>query len=178
VEKLSRNPSIFESGSTTSKRPHKHKHHHHHHHHHGDMGHHHHHRHHSRRHRAKSSESFRNRQNQALLSSSKVMLANPQYIESDQQQQQQPQQSMIVYREVPNGEGYTVDPNGFASVPYGTENETAIIDDQQAPIVVYRDGNLQQQQQSIMTDGISQEVFYNQDQDRVSQSNRLIFFMN
>jgi len=101
------------------------------------------------------------------------MLANPQYIESDQQQQQ-PQQSMIVYREVPNGEGYTVDPNGFASVPYGTENETAIVDDQQAPIVVYRDGNLQQQQQSIMTDGISQEVFYNQDQDRVSQSDSLI----
>ncbi len=111
------------------------------------------------------------------------MLANPQFIEQDQQQQQpqqQQQQQMIVYREVPNGEGYTVDTNGLATVPYGTENETTFVDDQQAPMIVYRDANFQQQQQqqSIMTDGISQEVFYNQDQDRVSQSNSLIFFMN
>ncbi|CAF3811491.1 unnamed protein product [Adineta steineri] len=161
IEKPSRNPSAFDSGSTTTKRAHKHKHHHHHHHHHADK--HHHHRHHSRRHRAKSAESIRNRQHRTSLSSSKIMLANPQYIEQDQQQQQQP---MIVYRELSNGDGYTVDQNGFASVPYMTENEQGIVDDQQAPVVVYRDTNLQQtQHQSLMSDGISQDVFYNTDQD-------------
>ena len=100
------------------------------------------------------------------------MIANPQYIEQDQQQQQQ-QQPMIVYREVPNGESYTVDANGLASVPYGAENETILADDQQAPLFVYRDAN--QQHQSVSNDGISQQVFFNQDQEAVSES--LIFFL-
>jgi hypothetical protein len=73
---------------------------------------------------------------------------------------------MIVYREVPNGEGYTVDPNGLASVPYGTENQGTYADDQQAPVFVYQDAN--GQQQSIMNDGMSQQLFYNQDQEEVS----------
>jgi len=103
------------------------------------------------------------------------MLANPQFIEQDQQQQQpQQQQQMIVYREVPNGEGYTVDTNGLATVPYGTENETTFVDDQQAPMIVYRDANFQQQQQPIMTDGISQQLFLNQDQETVSLINNII----
>ncbi|CAF0772307.1 unnamed protein product [Adineta ricciae] len=157
VEKPVRSTSIFENGSSTSKRPHKHKHHHHHHHH-GEK---HHHRHHSRRHRAKSAESIRNRQNPATLETSKMAFANSQYLEQDQQQ------PMIVYREVGNGDSYTVDPNGFASVPYATETEAVVGDDQQAPMVVYRDGNLSQpqQHQSIISDGFSQDVFYNQDQD-------------
>lgn len=98
------------------------------------------------------------------------MLANSQYLDQDPQQQQQ--QPMIVYREVPNGEGYTVDPNGFASVPYGAEAENAVVDDQQAPVVVYRDANFsqpqQQQHQSFISDGLTQDIFYNQDQDGVS----------
>ncbi len=100
-----------------------------------------------------------------------MMLANPQYIEQDQQQQQQ--QPMIVYREVPNGEGYTVDTNGLATVPYGADNETAFVDDQQAPMFVYRDAN-QQQQQQIITDGISQKYLFNQDQETVSLINNHI----
>jgi hypothetical protein len=78
---------------------------------------------------------------------------------------------MIVYREVSNGEGYTVDPNGLATVPYGTDNETSFVDDQQAPMFVYRD---QQQQQPIMSDGMPQQIFFNQDQDGVSLINNLI----
>lgn len=95
----------------------------------------------------------------------------PNYIEQDQvqhqhqQQQQQQQQPMIVYREVPNGEGYTVDPNGLATVPYGLENEQGIVDDQQTPMIVYRE---QPSQQSIMTDGLTQQMFYNPEQESVS----------
>jgi hypothetical protein len=106
------------------------------------------------------------------------MIANPQYIEQDQQQQQQQiqiqqqqqqqQQPMIVYREIPNGEGYTVDANGLASVPYGVENETGGVDDQQAPVFVYRDANFQQQHQQFASDGISQQVYFPQDQETVS----------
>jgi hypothetical protein len=98
------------------------------------------------------------------------MLANPQFIEQDQQQvQQQQQQPMIVYREVSNGEGYTIDPNGLATVPYGIDNETAtFVDDQQAPMFVYRDAN---QQQPIISDGISQQYLFNQDQETVSLIN-------
>ncbi|UJR08899.1 hypothetical protein I4U23_013153 [Adineta vaga] len=171
IEKPAKNTSIFESGSSTSKRPHKHKHHHHHH---GEK--HHHHRHHSRRHRAKSAESIRNRQHPSSLSTSKLMLANSQYLDQDQQQQQQQQQPMIVYREVANGDGYSVDPNTFASVPYGTE--TAVADDQQAPMVVYRDANFSQpqQHQSVISDGLSQDIFYNQDQDGVIQQTADPFF--
>ncbi|CAF1602486.1 unnamed protein product [Rotaria magnacalcarata] len=159
AEKPTKNASTFESASSTSKPSHKHKHHRHHH----SDKHHHHHHHHSRRNRAKSAESIRNRPNQTLVSSSKIMMANPQYVEQDQQQQQS--QQMVVYREVPNGEGYTVDPNGLATVPYQTQNETVAVDDQQTPCFVYRDGNFQQQPQSIVTDGIPQQIFYNQDQD-------------
>ena len=111
-----------------------------------------------------------------------MIVAAPQYIEQDQQQQQQQpqqqqqQQPMIVYREVPNGEGYTVDANGLATVPYGLENETAFVDDQQAPMIVYREQPPQQQllqqqllqQQSIMTDGVSQQLFFNPEQETVS----------
>ncbi|CAF3738287.1 unnamed protein product [Rotaria socialis] len=162
AEKPTKNASTFESASSTSKRSHKHKHHHHHH---SDK--HHHHHHHSRRNRAKSAESIRNRPNQTLVSSSKMMMANPQYVEQDQQQQQS--QQMVVYREVPNGEGYAVDPNGLATVPYQTQNETVAVDDQQTPCFVYRDGNFQQQPQRIVTDGIPQQIFYNQDQDTFIQ---------
>ncbi|CAM4752301.1 unnamed protein product [Rotaria magnacalcarata] len=163
AEKPTKNASTFESASSTSKPSHKHKHHRHHH----SDKHHHHHHHHSRRNRAKSAESIRNRPNQTLVSSSKIMMANPQYVEQDQQQQQS--QQMVVYREVPNGEGYTVDPNGLATVPYQTQNETVAVDDQQTPCFVYRDGNFQQQPQSIVTDGIPQQIFYNQDQDTFIQ---------
>ncbi|CAF3707376.1 unnamed protein product [Rotaria sordida] len=170
VEKSSKNSS-FESTSSTSKRPHKHKHHHHHHH--GDKRNHHHHHHHhhhnNRRHRAKSAESIRNRTNQTFISTPKMMVTNPQYIEQDQQQQQQ-QQPMIVYREVPNGEGYTVDnTNRLATVPYDTRNESTFVDDQQAPFFVYRDANFQQQPQSIVTDGTPQQLFFNHDQDAFIQ---------
>ncbi|CAF3052896.1 unnamed protein product [Rotaria sp. Silwood2] len=166
VEKSSKNSS-FESTSSTSKRTHKHKHHHHHH---NDKRHHHHHHHHNRRHRAKSAESIRNRPNQTLISPSKIMVTNPQYIEQDQQQQQQ--QPMVVYREVPSNEGYTIDNNRLATVPYDTQNETALIDDQQAPYIVYRDANFQQQPQSIVTDGYSQQFFCNHDQEaNIKQQN-------
>lgn len=148
--------STFESASATSKRHHKHKHHHHrhHNHHHKDKHHHHHHR------RATSAESIRNRQHQAFISPTKMAVATPQYIEQNQQQQQQ--QPMIVYREVGNGEGYTVDPNGLATVPYGIENETTFVDDQQAPMFVYRD------QQPMINDGTSQQIFFNPEQETVS----------
>ncbi|CAF4609132.1 unnamed protein product [Rotaria sp. Silwood1] len=166
VEKSIKNSS-FESTSSTSKRTHKHKHHHHHR---GDKHHHHHHHHHhNRRYRAKSAESIRNRPNQTLISPSKMMVTNSQYIEQDQQQQQ----PMVVYREVPSGESYPVDTtNRLATVPYDTQHETAFVDDQQAPFIVYRDANFQQQQQqqqpqSIVTDGISQQLFFNHDQDAI-----------
>ena len=89
----------------------------------------------------------------------------PSYIEQEQQQQQQQQQQqpMIVYREVANGEGYTVDPNGLATVPYGYDNETGIVDDQQTPMFVYRE-----QPSSSINDGLTQQMFYNPEQETVS----------
>lgn len=168
IEKPAKNVSTFETVSSGSKQNHKHKHHHHRHHHRSDKHRrHHHHHHHSRQNRAKSAEAIRNRPNQTLASASKIITTNPQYNEQDQQQSQQPQQ-MIIYREVPNGEGYAVDQNGLATVPYETQNETGVVDDQQAPFFVYRDGNFQPQTQSIVTDGIPQQVFYSQDHDGVS----------
>jgi hypothetical protein len=73
----------------------------------------------------------------------------------------QGQQPVIVYREVPSNKDYKVDPNNLASVP----NENVLIDDQQTPLVVYRDANIRQ---SIATDSISQSVLLNQNQETVS----------
>ena len=74
---------------------------------------------------------------------------------------------MIVYREVGNGEGYTVNNNGLASVPYGMDNGGTFVDDQQAPMIVYRDANGTQQQ--FISDGTSQQqLFFNPDQETVS----------
>lgn len=101
-----------------------------------------------------------------------IITNQPSYIEQDQQQQQQQQhqQPMIVYREVANGEGYTVDPNGLATVPYGLDNETGMVDDQQTPMIVYRE------QPSSMNDGLTQQMFYNPEQETVSiiKSNKLV----
>lgn len=163
MEKSLKNTSTFETALSSPKRSRKHKHHHHHHHHHGEKRHHHHH---ARQHRATSAESIRNRQHQAFLSPNKIVVTNPQFVE----QEQQLQQPMIVYRDASGGgEAYTVDPNSLATVPYETQNETALVDDQQAPFIVYRDDNFQQQRpQSVVTDGIAQPFFINQDQDTVS----------
>ena len=177
MEKSVKNPSL-ESPLATTKRAHKHKdHHHHHHHHHHDKHHHHHHAHHRHRHdgrrsRARSAETIRDRQQQTLLSASKIMPVNTQYIEQDQQQ------PMVVYRELPNNEGYTIDNNSLATVPYGIENETMLADDQQAPIIFYQDANFQQQQQQqqIVTDTFPQQVFLNQDQETVSLSIKSLLF--
>jgi hypothetical protein len=158
--------------SSTSKRKHKHRHHHHHHHHqqqhHNDKyrqyHHHHHHRHHNRQHRAKSAESIRNRAQQKFSSPSKFIMSNPSYVDHDQQ-------PVIVYREAPNGESYTVDNNTQAAVPYVTDNETTFVDDQQTPMFVYRDG--QMCQPSIVTDASSQQFFYHQHPDHAAVSNSL-----
>ena len=74
---------------------------------------------------------------------------------------------MIVYREIANGEGYTVDNTGLAHVPYGTENDASFADDQQAPMLVYRDSPFQQQ---VISDGSSQPMFLSQDHETVSLS--------
>jgi len=66
---------------------------------------------------------------------------------------------------VPTNKDYQVDPNTLASVPHGTDNETVLIDDQQTPLVVYRDADVRQ---SIATDTISQSVLLNQNQETVS----------
>jgi hypothetical protein len=62
---------------------------------------------------------------------------------------------------VSNNEDNTVDKNALANVSYGT----ALIDDQQAPLVVHRNANVQQ---SSVANGISQPVCLNEDQNIVS----------
>jgi len=56
----------------------------------------------------------------------------------------QQQQSTIVYRKAPYNEGHTVDTNALAKVRYEIDNETALIDDQQTPLVIYRDAYVRQ----------------------------------
>lgn len=76
------------------------------------------------------------------------------------------QQPMIVYRDVSNNKGYSVDANTYANVPHGTDDETTFIDDQQTPLVIYRDAGVQQ---SIATDRISQPLIVNPNQETVSE---------
>jgi hypothetical protein len=62
------------------------------------------------------------------------------------------QQPTIVYRKAINNEGHIIGTNVLAKVRYEIDNKTALIDDQQRPLVVYRDTNAQQ---SMITDGVS-----------------------
>jgi len=64
----------------------------------------------------------------------------------------QQQQSTIAYRKASHNEGHTVDKNALGKIRYEIDNETALIDDQQRPLVIYRDDNVRQ---SMITNSVS-----------------------
>jgi hypothetical protein len=108
--------------------------------------------------RQRRSKNVEQQQQQTIRAPANMAVTNSKYIN-------QGQQPVIIYREAPSNEDYKVDPNSLASVPQGTDNENVLIDDQQTPLVVYRDANVRQ---SIATDSITQSVLLNQNQETVS----------
>ncbi|CAF1050444.1 unnamed protein product [Adineta steineri] len=157
IEKLSKDSSTTEIVTSAQKRNHKHKHHRHHHHHHNTTTtsgkrHCYHHHHHQNRHRRVKSIG----QQASDQSSSKIIIANSKKID-------QKQQPIIVYREISNDKDFIYDTNPLAKVSYETDNKAASINEQQSPLVVYGDNNMQH---SLVNDQMSQPVFVSSDQKK------------
>lgn len=116
-----------ESVTLAAERNHKQKHHHHHHHHRGSRKRRHScHRRHSYQPRSNSNEG---QHNQTSHSSPKVIIANPNTDTS--------QQPVLVYRRILNNKGQTI------SLPPDANGESITLDNQQKPLVVYRDSSVQ-----------------------------------